>query len=64
MVVHTFSPSVLEAEAGRALGAGGKPGLHSESQDNKGYTIFCLSVWKDKKKKIKTNYAMYCGMCL
>lgn len=51
VVVHTFSPSVLEAEAGRALGAGGKPGLHSESQDNKGYTIFCLSVWKDKKKK-------------
>lgn len=38
-VVHTLSPSVLEAEAGRALGAGDKPRLHRESQDNKGYTV-------------------------
>ena len=34
MVVHTFNPSTLEAEAGGSLRVLGQPGLQREFQDN------------------------------
>jgi hypothetical protein len=38
MVVHTFSPGTLEAEAHTSLTVQGQPGLQSEFQDSQGYT--------------------------
>ena len=38
VVVHAFSPSTREAEAGGSLRVQGQPGLHSEFQDSLGYT--------------------------
>ena len=38
MVVHTFNPSSLEAEAGWFLWVPGQPGLQGEFQDSQGYT--------------------------
>ena len=47
MVVHAFSPSTWEAEAGRVRG---QPGLQSEFQDSQGYTEKpCLEKQKNNK---------------
>jgi hypothetical protein len=37
-VVHTFTPSTWEAEAGESLRVQGQPGLQSEFQNNQVYT--------------------------
>ena len=48
-VVHAFTPTTREAEAGESLGVQGQPGLQSEFQDSKGYTE--KRSRKPKKKK-------------
>jgi hypothetical protein len=55
VVVHTFIPSTLEAEAGGFL-VRGQPGLQSEFQDSQGYIEKpCLEKQKQKK------YLWACG---
>jgi hypothetical protein len=49
-MLHAFSSSTWEAEAGRFLNSG-KPGLQSEFQDSQGYTEKRNPVSKKKKKK-------------
>jgi hypothetical protein len=50
-VVHTFNPSIWEAEAGD-FWVRGQPGLQREFQDSQGFTEKpCLKKPKKKKKK-------------
>lgn len=55
VVAHTLNPNTWGAEAGRFLRGRGQPDLHSEFQDNQGYTdkpyLGILGVRGEEKEK-------------